>query len=196
MAMTANRINHVIEKEFNLPYWSRGMRAYLKDILERANSTGDFDIDEELFEEFSKPSTYFIPQQTRLKIKDDLLDIRDGILTGKNIAPIRRPTEDEHNTVKDWPLDLASPLDLSKSPIYPYMLWIVPIDWLYNLIGTNFISCSYNADKSKPITVTVIDKESAERKLRNASEKMKTNHLKPIDVIEVVAGKPLKLVEE
>ena len=196
MAMTAQYIGIFLGKEFNQPYWYRGMRVFMKDILERACITGDFDIEVDLIEELSKPTTYFIPHQTRLRIKDILLEIRDGLLAGKKIAPIRRPTEDEHNTNKEWPLDLVSPLDLIKSPKYPYMLWIVPSDWLCELLGSNFIMSNFNGSRSKPIRVHVLDKESAERKIKKASDKMNTPHLKPIDLIEVVAGEPLTWVEE
>lgn len=175
-------INLLLDKHFNLAYWSRGLRLCLIDILERASES--FSVNKELLEELSTPSTYYIPYETRLQIKDVLLDILDGYPKGKRIP--NRCFKQEDDTVNEWPLDLANVLDISKTPLYPEQCWEVPIRYLSDLLNPRAIN--YDVNKSKPLTVilkTLEEKENAERRLKNASDKIVTKHLKPIDVVEI-----------
>ena len=164
-----------------MPYWSRGLRLCLIDILERASVS--FSVNKELLEELSTPSTYYIPYETRLKIKDVLLDILDGYTKGKRIP--NRCIKQEDDTVNEWPLDLANVLDISKSPLYPEQCWEVVINYLINLLKP--MAINYDHNKSKPITIifkTLEEKENAERRLKNECDKIVTKHIKPIDVVE------------
>jgi uncharacterized protein YihD (DUF1040 family) len=176
-------INLLLDKHFNLPYWSRGLRLCLIDILERASES--FSVNKELLEELSAPSTYYIPYRTRLQIKDVLLDILDGYPKGKKIRH-RSPREIELKQTLEWPLNLANVLDISETPLYPEQCWEVLIDYLINLLNPSAIN--YEPNKSKPLIVilkTLEEKENAERRLKNVSDKILTKHLKPIDVVEI-----------
>lgn len=184
-------INLLLDKHFNLPYWSRGLRLCLIDILERASES--FSVNKELLEELSTPSTYYIPYGTRLQIKDVLLDILDGYSKGKKIrhqspreTELKETLECTSDLAVEWPLDLANVLDISKTPLYPEQCWEVVIRYLVVLLNTRTIN--YDANKSKPLTAilkTLEEKENAERRLKNASDKIVTKHLKPIDIVEI-----------
>ena len=176
-------INLLLDKHFNLPYWSRGLRLCLIDILESASES--FSVNKELLEELSAPSTYYIPYGTRLQIKDVLLDILDGYPKGKKIRH-RSPREIEIKETVEWPLDLVNTLDISNTPLYPEQCWQVLIRYLMDLLNPRAIN--YDANKSKPLIVilkTLEEKENAERRLKNASDKIVTKHIKPIDVVEL-----------